>query len=790
VAARRCSWIALGSLALSAWQAHAQGAPPGRSANSAGSVVLPTIDIFATTPLAGIGVDVDKVPAAVTIINSQQIEAARSPSVVKALAQQTPSVDVQDASGNPFQPDVYFRGFDASPVSGTPQGLAVYQNGVRINEAFGDSVNWDLIPTVAVRSIDVISHNPAFGLNALGGALSVQMKDGFTFQGTSLDVMGGSYGRLQSSLQWGKQVGDYAIYGAFEAAQDNGYRDASASQIRRFYSDLGYKGDSAELHLNVGGADNSFGATNSAPAELLEQSWSSVYTTPQSSRNEVGYVNATATVNATPTWTLQGSAYFRSFYQFAVNGNTTNAQPCDPSVGGAAGMLCFNNGFTPANGLNGQQLANPFAPGATLGEIDDTWTQTTSVGTTLQATNTDKLLGHDNHFVIGGSFDYGVSNFGASAQLGVIQPNYFVAGSGVFLGPSGNPISDGPVSLRSTNAYTGVYALDTFDVTNAFSISGGGRVNVANIRLDDQLGDALDGDYTFMRFNPMIGATYKINSDLTAYAGYSEANRAPTPLELGCADPVHPCIIASFLVSDPALKQVVARTLEAGLRGTHDYGADVGTFGWKLGVFHTDDQDDILNIPSPFQQGFGYFENVGATRRQGVEAEVNFKADKFTVYASYAYVDATFLNALTLASNSPFADANGNIQVLPGDQIPSIPHHRLKVGGDYSLTKDLKIGADVVAVSSQYYAGDASNQFDTLPAYAVVNADASYQVSQNIQIYMRVENILNNRYYTYGTFFDTSQTPNFGNGGAPFTDPRSLSPAQPRSIYAGMKMTF
>ena len=782
--AGRFAFMAAGSLVLALSQAMAQVVAPSPSGPGT-TVVLPTIDVFATTPLSGTGVDVDKVPAAVTTIDSEQIEQAKSPSVVKSLAKQTPGVDVQEVAGNPFQPDVYFRGFDASPVSGTPQGLAVYQNGVRINEAFGDVVNWDLIPTAAVRSIDVISNNPAFGLNALGGALSVQMKDGFAFQGTSIDVMGGSYGRLQSSLQWGKQVGDYAAYIAIERAQDLGYREFSGSQIRRLYGDVGYKGDSAELHLNIGGADNAFGATAAAPAQLLEQSWGSVYTTPQVSRNQVGYVNATATVNATPTWTLQGSAHFRSFFQTTADGNSTNAQPCANPA-----FLCFNDAVTPANGLDGQPLANPFPANATLGEIDRTWTQTTSAGATLQATNTDQVFGHDDHFVLGGSFDYGVTNFGASAELGVVQPDYFVAGSGIFLGPSGNPVSDGPVSLRATNAYAGLYALDTFDVAKDFSISGGGRLNVANVRMQDQLGGALNGDDTYVRFNPMIGATYKINSEITAYGGYSEANRAPTPLELGCADPLHPCILASFLVSDPPLKQVVARTFETGLRGTHDYGENVGALGWKLGVFRTDNQDDILNVPDPVQQGFGYFQNVGSTRRQGVEAEVNFKADKFSVHASYAYIDATFQNALALGSNSPYADASGNIYVAPGDQIPMIPHHRIKLGGDYSVTKDFKIGADLLAVSSQFYAGDASNQFEKLPGYAVVNADASYQVSANVQLYARVENLLNNRYYTYGTFFDTTQVPNFGNGGNAFSDPRSLSPAQPRSVYAGMKATF
>src|ERR1700722_13340848 len=255
----RLSSIAVASFAFSASQALAQDAPPVlQPSRSSGAVVLPTIEVFATTPLSGTGVDIDKVPAGVTIVDAKQIEAERSPSVVKALAQQTPGITVDEVAGNPFQPDVEFRGFDSSPVSGTPQGLAVYQNGVRINEAFGDTVNWDLIPTAAVRSIDVISNNPAFGLNALGGALSVQMKDGFNFQGTAIDVMGGSYGRRQSSLQWGKQVGDYAAYGALEAVQDHGYRDSSPSQIRRFYGDIGYKGDSSEIHLNSGRPRNSF----------------------------------------------------------------------------------------------------------------------------------------------------------------------------------------------------------------------------------------------------------------------------------------------------------------------------------------------------------------------------------------------------------------------------------------------------------------------------------------------------------------------------------------------------
>jgi outer membrane receptor protein involved in Fe transport len=752
------------------------------------TIELPTLDIFSTTPLSGTGVDVKKVPAAVTKIDSKQIEREKSPDIVKSVTQFTPSAGTENVSGNDFQPDVFFRGFDASPINGTPQGLAVYQNGVRINESFGDTVNWDLIPTVAVRSIDVISNNPAFGLNALGGALEMTMKDGFHFQGTTLNLMGGSFGRAQGSLQWGKQVGPWAAYIAIDGAHDGGYRHDAASDLRRVYGDIGYKAEKAEFHIQAGGASNTFGASGPAPFELLQQGWGNVYTLPQASGDQVGYVNLTGNVNVTPTWSLQGVAHVRSFYQSTQDGNATDAQPCDPAQGGAAGFLCFNDGFSPANGLNGAQLPNTFPPGATLGEIDRTHTQTTSAGLTLQATNTDKLIGHNNHFVVGASFDYGVTHYGASAELGVIQPDFVVAGSGIFLGPSGNPVSDGPVSLRTTNAYSGLYALDAFDVTDKLTVSAGGRFNYANIVLQDQLGTALNGGGDFWRFNPMIGATYKITHAVTAYAGYSEANRAPTPQELGCADPVRPCILASFLVSDPSLQQVVARTFETGLRGSHDLGQN-GHVNWKLGVYRTDTSNDIMNVPDPVQQGFGYFQNVGATRRQGVEAEIDYHNDRFSAQASYAYIDATFLNAFMLGSNSPYA-VGGNIQVLPGDQMPMIPHHRFKLSADYDVTPAFKIGGDVNVVSSQYFEGDASNQYSKLPGYWVADLTASYQLTKNIQLYALAENVFDNRYYTYGTFFDTTQVPNFANGGAPFTDPRLLTPARPQAFYVGVKATF
>src|ERR1700737_4721377 len=306
-------------------------AKPGRSRNLRPAAQnLRRVFVYPTAPTttAGSGMDVDKVPAGINAVGAGQIQRTGSLNIADALQQQVPGIVVNEVSGNPFQPNVEFRGFVASPVAGTPQGLAVYQNGVRVNEAFGDTVNWDLIPTAAIRSVTVVTNNPAFGLNALGGAVNVQIKDGFNYHGAEIDTMGGSFGRIQSSLQWGKQVDGFAVYGALEGLHDGGFRNFSASDVRRFYGDVGYKSDSSEFHLNMGAADNKFGATATVPIELLQQYWGATYTSPQVTENRVGYVNLTGKVEVTPSWTIEGLAHVRLFDQKTVDGNPTGAQPC------------------------------------------------------------------------------------------------------------------------------------------------------------------------------------------------------------------------------------------------------------------------------------------------------------------------------------------------------------------------------------------------------------------------------------------------------------------------------
>jgi iron complex outermembrane receptor protein len=303
--------------------------------------------------------------------------------------------------------------------------------------------------------------------------------------------------------------------------------------------------------------------------------------------------------------------------------------------------------------------------------------------------------------------------------------------------------------------------------------------------MDDESGKnpALNAHHSFSRVNPQAGFTYKVFPSIAAYIGYSEANRAPTPLELNCADANRPCLLENALVSDPPLKQVVSHTYELGFRGRHH--ADEGRLEWKVGLFRTDSDNDIISLASVLP-GQGYFTNVPATRRQGLEASLQYQAGRWFAYANYSYLDATYRFAGTLASpNNPAADEDGNIFVTSGDRIPGIPQHHLQVGLDYTLTPAWKIGADVVGVSEQYYVGDEANQNSRLPAYWVTNLRTSYQVSEHLQVFGLVNNLFDRNYATYGTYFQTD-----GIAFKNFSDARMITPAQPLSAYAGLRVMW
>lgn len=778
--------------------------PRPRAAPARPAVAVPPAPLVSPTPLtaAGAGIAREKVPAMVQTVAADDFARTHSPNVTETLVQRVPGASTSDVQGNSFVQDLSYRGFVASPLQGTPQGLAVYMQGIRVNEAFGDTVNWDLIPSNAINRADIWTSNPVFGLNALGGAVNIQMKDGFSYQGREVELQGGSYGRVSASTQYGARKDGYAAYFAAQTIREDGWRYHSPSEVARLYGDLGWKGDGSEIHLIASAAANFFGVVGPTPVELLARDYRSVYTWPQTTQNRAGLIALNGKFDIADSWVLQSNGYVRRFHQHHVDGNAGNFERCSARSSFPNALCLQDDGFPRPNpvtpdfrnqfvilGPDGKPI--PFAGDhVAYGMIDRTTTDALTTGASLQATNQAKLLGHDNYFTTGATLDHSRIRFSANSELGVINPDLSVGfnpdipGTGTIIHTLGD-IGYSPVELKAQNTYYGLYATDTFNITPRLAATLGGRFNLANVITADQLGTSpdLNGDHTFSRINPMGGLTYRLLPGLTAYGGYSEANRAPTPLELGCASSSKPCLLEGFLVADPPLKQVVSRNYEIGLRGDRDVAG--GRIEWKLGAFRTDVSDDIITVASVIQ-GRGFFQNVAATRRQGVEAGAQYRGGPWFAYANYSLVDATYQFDGDLPSpHNPSADAEGNVHVTPGKRIPGIPQHRFKAGLDYRLTPAWKVGADVNVVGNQYYVGDDANQNDKLPAYWVANLRSSYQLSKEIELFGLVNNLFNNKYASYGRYFETSGVVK----ALPFAlvDPRMQTPGQPLSVYGGFR---
>jgi iron complex outermembrane recepter protein len=729
-----------------------------------------------------------QVPSSVHVVSDREIADSRKFNIGEALQRTAPGVIINDVGGNANFPEVDYRGFVASPYAGVPQGLAVFQNGIRINEMWGDTVNWDLIPSVAIYRVAIETGNPLYGLNAIGGAVVLDMKNGFTWQGAQIDLRGGSFNRKQGAFQIGRQIGDYGLYAAGEALGDSGFRYFSGSQIKRFYGDLGWRGDNgAEVHANVTMGSNRFGASGPAPMEMVASNKASTYTTPQTYKNQVLMFDLNGQVQLSPTTKLLGDIHYRGYNQARVDGNTTDFD-CE---GGTD--FCTTGDGSPTSIPNFFNTGNPVIPGPALGAIDRTWTKISTLGFTSQLNNTDRILDMPNKFTLGVNLEHGWTGFRANEELGIINPDLTVSGFNYFTNETAAGIA--PVNLKVANYYLGGYALDSLDVTDRLTATGGFRYNFASVQMYDGMGAALTSTHQFGHFNPMGGLSYKITPQIAAFGSYSVANRAPTPLELGCSDPARPCIIDSFMVSDPPLKQVTSNTIDMGLRGGFRpsevlpdiLSAYPGTLQWSAGLFRTNVFDDILAIPSQIV-GRGYFTNAGNTVRQGVELSARYSGERLSTYVNYTLTNAYFNSTAFLGSpNNPAAIAAGSTYVLvnPGATLPGVPLHRFKAGADYSVTPKWKVGGDFVYATGPYLAGDWANQFGTLSPYGVLNLRTSYNITPNLQLYALVENATNTRPRTFGTFFETNAI-NFVN----FNNPKMVSVGPPTAFYGGMKWDF
>jgi outer membrane receptor protein involved in Fe transport len=730
-----------------------------------------TIEVIGATPIHGLGIDRNKMPNNVQAVTADALERTGAVSVGEQMLFTLPSVHVNEATTNPFQPDLNYRGFTGSPLLGLPQGLAVYQNGVRLNEPFGDTMNWDLVPTNAIAGINLMpGSNPLFGLNALGGAVSVQTKTGFSHPGHDVAVSGGSFGRYLVEAGSGGNNGRLSYFVAGSVLAEDGWRDFSPSRVRQLFGDVEWRRGSTTFGGSVTTAVNRLVGNGAAPIQLLEEDRSAIFTYPDETKTNMTLLAFRGRHNPDPAVSIDGLFYYRRAGLDTFNGDDSDYDECEDAA--FEELLCSDEG-------EGDPVVNQdgdFIAADDDDELDGTnntsHRRSNGWGGTLQATVAKPLSGRPNHFVAGASFDAdGGTEYEADTEIARLTEDRGTEGIGQF-------DSEAAVRLRTTVRHAGVYAADFFTVAPNLTLMGAARFNYSDIALRDQAGTALDGDHDFARLNPAAGFTWDLPRGATAYGSFSMSSRVPAPSELSCADPEDPCRLPNAFVADPPLEPVVARTWEAGIRGRRN------AFSWNASFFRTATTDDILFISSGPLTNTGHFQNVGDTRRQGLELGASgvLRAVRWDV--AYSFVAARFETPLTLSSPNHPDEENGEIEVDAGSLIPGVPQHNVKLSL-FSTIGRFTIGGNLLVESSQYLRGDEANLLEPLDGFAVVNLSAGYALARHVAVTARVTNLFGSDYSTFGLLGEADDVL-----GDEYDDPRFLSPGAPRAAWIGLQFSF
>ena len=734
--------------------------PQPASANPAEALEMPTVEVVGTTPLPGLGTPKKDVPGNVQIYGSQDLSGQRQSSTTDFLEQNASSISANAAQGNPYQPDISFRGFTASPLLGTPQGVSVFQDGVRVNEPFGDVVNWDLLPQSAIAGMQVIpGSNPTFGLNTLGGAIALYTKSGAEFPGGALELSGGSFGRRTAEAEWGGSRGRMDFFVTGNVFDDEGWADHNPSRLRQLFAKTGWQDQKSDLDASVTLADNTLQGTQTLPRSFLDDIYQA-YTYPDTNINKLAFLTLKGSRFLGERLLLGGNAYYRHYRNENVSSDVNDDYgELDPVTGILDSIEATNDRSTIRQNSygGGVQLVIPSAPGQL-----------------------------NNQLTIGASVDIGQVRFTQDAQDAQLTAQRAAQPVGDF-----SLVTDADTDSR----YYGVFASDTLNLNRLWTLTLSGRYNHADIRIDDRTGNApqLEGRSTFSRFNPAVGINFNPTDTLTTYAAYDEGARSPTAIELTCADPGAPCKLPNDFLADPPLKQVVSRTVEIGARGSQRR-----LWHWSAAVFQTRLTDDIQFVSTNAgASNAGYFANVGKTRRQGIELSADGRVRALTLALNYTFTDATFQSAFleSSASNSS-ADRNGAIQVDSGDRIPGLPRQIFKMRLGYAINARINVGANLLVSDGVYARGDENNRDinGALPGYVLVNLDAHYRPLPALEVFARINNLLDRRYYNFGVLGENFFTgPGHTFGPAAGLDPRSeqfRGPGTPFGAWLGVRYSF
>ena len=892
---------------------------------------LTPVEVVATTPLAGIGVPKEQIAANVQTATGQQIEDSGAINLADFMAQNMGGVHINDNVGNPYGVDLNYRGYTASPQLGAPQGISVYMDGVRMNQPFGDVVQWDLIPKSAIKNITLIpGSNPLFGLNTLGGAISIQTKDGLSYQGTEFEAGIGGYGRYTSEFETGGK-NDQGLNWYVNASRfgEDGWRDASPSHLNQLFSKLGWKDRDTELKLTYALSNSKLTGNGLQQKELLDANYKSVYTKPDETKGTSNFLNLELKRNLNENALFSGNAYYKNTNSHTFNGDVNDDSFMGSIYGGVYGAAAnslngivsygSNSGrngyFATTNAANTQTTynnqpmnfgggsciyqathASPSYDGGgniTLGSltytmrepnekctglINQTSTKQDSYGLSGALNFEHSLTFAKSNTVIGTALDFSKTKYNQSTQFGYLTPDRSVVGVNAYA--DGTQYSenayDNRVDLSSSTKSASLFGGNTLSfVEDTVHVSSALRFNTTRISNQDNLYpynnawinaycDANSGDcaqvnghnanvrgslteaHRYSRLNPAVGVSLTPNSAFNSYLSYSESSRAPTSIELGCADPYFGCRLPNSMAGDPHLKQVVAKTWELGARGK----IEGRQWFWNTAIYQANNYDDIMFVANPNQTGTGYFKNFGKTRREGLELGLAGREGQFSFGANYSYLKSTYRSAEEISSpyNSQ-ANSEGNITINPGNQIPLMPNHIFNFKIGYKVNQQFKTSLSLFGVGSSYLRGNENNanaggnngygntttynaeqnngsstgsgaagqsakngvltdSANKLAGYGIFNWSATYQPEDRLSFTATVMNLFDKKYSTSGQLgpqafnADGSYTNGGNNNGCSVITSGNgavdsacrgsvfYSPGAPRTFWVSMRYTF
>lgn len=814
---------------------------------AAAQQTIEEIVVIGVTPGSAMSRDADQIPYNVQSTNAAALENSQALDLSDFMQNSLASVNINSAQNNPLQPDVQYRGFTASPLLGLPQGIAVYQNGVRINEPLGDSVNWDLLPESAVSSMDLTSGaDPVFGLNTLGGALVINMKNGFNFTGTQIEASTGSWGRTQANFEQGQNFSlsngsAWGYYLNLSHFEEDGWRDLSDSSASNFYGTLGWRNNertSVDLIYQLGVSD--LVGNGALPVGLMAIERDAIFTAPDITENDMSMVNIEASHFFSNAVMISGNIFSRSNSTDSFNGDGSEFESCtysggaqslfeeaddiedaledelgielddicdegDPSITSFAELEDFIEDEAIMAGLDPEdfELEDVINDLSGSGVITDeainniSQRKQESEGFNAYITLTDDFFAADNQLVLGLSYFNGESEFDSVLELADLDPvTRSTEGLGV-----GTFFDEAVTNIDTQTKTWSLFFKDIWEVSDSLTLTLSGRYNDVEVTLRDRSGERpeLNGDHEFSRFNPGLGFTYGVNDELTIYGSYSESNRVPTPIELACNEGVFE-LAREFAIADgedPDDIEFECRLPNAFLADpfledvvTKSIEAGVrGTIGgirYQAGVFTATNTDDIL-----FQttgRSTGLFANVDKTQRRGFESLLRGNNDKLDWYASYSFVSATFEDEfMVLSPNHPNANDDGELQVQNGDRLPGLPEHIFKLGSDYQLNEKLSLGMEVIYNSDQVIRGDESNDLDTVDGYALVNFRANYAFSSNFSVFARITNAFDTDYENFGLL---GESPDEVLPSLADDRPLFLGVGAPRGAWLGLRYSF